>query len=112
MTFPTEENQQPNGKSSSEFRNPPNLPGTSGLCRDIMPSRPASDPYKNGHMYYSGYNNYGNHYTAYQNGSYYYSNRSYNQGYKMHRGWSYQNHGKNHKAVRISYLLQLSHLHY
>ena len=103
MTFPSEESsQQP--KSTSQ-----NLPGTSGLCREIMPAPGTvpgrADPYnKIGNVHFSGYNNYGNHYT-YQNGSYYYSNRSYTQGYpKMHRSWPYPNHGKNPKMVRINYL--------
>ena len=101
MTFPTEENQsQPNGKSSSESQN---LPGTSGLCRDILPSQTMSGPYKNNHMHYPAYNAYGNQY-AYQNGWYYNSNRSYNQGYKMHRGWPYHNRAKGPEAVRTIYL--------
>ena len=105
MTFPSEENHQPNGKSSSDSRtsDSQNLPGTSGLCRDILPSQTVSGPYKNNHMHYSGYNAYGNQYTAYQNG-WYYNNRSYNQGYKMHRGWPYHNRAKGPEAVRTIYL--------
>ena len=106
MTFPTEENQsQSNGKSSSESQN---LPGTSGLCRDIptvLPPQTVSGPFKKpNHMHYPGYNAYGNsQYSAYQNG-WYYNNRSYNQGYKMHRGWPYHNRGKGPEAVRTIYL--------
>ena len=110
MTFPTEENHQPNGKSSSDSRTsePQNLPGTSGLCRDILPSQTVSGPYENNHMHYPGYNAigynaYGNQY-AYQKGWYYNSNRSYNQGYKMHRGWPYHNRAKGPEAVRTIYL--------
>ena len=105
MTFPTEENQsQSNGKSSSESQN---LPGTSGLCRDVptvLPSQTVSGPVKNpNHIHYPGYNAYGNQYNAYQNG-WYYNNRSYNQGYKMHRGWPYHNRAKGPEAVRTIYL--------
>ena len=99
MTFPSEENHQQNGKSSSESQN---LPGTSGLCRDILPSQTVSGPVQNNHMHYPGYSNYGTQ-QYYQNG-WYYNNRNYNQGYKMHRAWPYHNRGKTPEAVRTIYL--------